>query len=198
MVNEYSKWLLEGHFLKVYDPATRKSVYYFVTQREYADYVHIWSTTIAKAADSGPENLENLKPLATGRLYQTIFGVDVSVFVYVDFPQGTRRWGTDKKPTASSSNWEIGWIDNKKSHFDFPSFITEMFLAKGGTFEYPHIYAYNPKNKTLKPKLHFIQNRLELEEVTEEETLDKLDKKLIPYRFVTLGGIPATRTGAGS
>ncbi|MCK4730991.1 MAG: hypothetical protein KAT65_00905, partial [Methanophagales archaeon] len=111
-MSEYSKWLIEGHYLKVYDPATRAYAYYYVAQRERAEYEHVWSATIAKGVESGPEDLENLKPLATGRLYQTIFGIDVSVYVYVDFPQGSRRWGTDKKPKASSSNRKIGWIDN--------------------------------------------------------------------------------------
>lgn len=197
MSEEYSKWLLEGYFLKLYDPSTRAYSYYFVSQRERAEYVHTWSATIASGAESGPEDLENLKPLALGRLYQMVFGIDVGVYIYVDFPQGTRRWGTDKKPKASSSNWEIGWIDNIKSEFESPSFVTEMFLSKGGSYEYPYLYAYNPTSRTLKPKLRFIQNRLELEAVTEDETIDKLEKKLIPYRFVTLGGIPATRTGAG-
>ena len=197
MSNEYSKWLIEGHFLKLYDPATREHTFYVVTQRERAEYEHVWSENISAGAESGPENLENLKPLSIGRLYQTIFGIDVAALIYIDFPQGSRRWGTDKKPKASSSNRYIGWIDHKMTPYDEPTFATELFLSKGGSYEYPFLYAYNPVNKTLKPKLHFIQNRLELEVITEDDTLEKLEKKLIPSRFITLGGIPATRTGAG-
>jgi len=198
MKDEYSGWLIEGYFIKLYDPASQTEGFYTVAQREVASYEHVWSETIARGVESGPESLENLKPLDINRIYQTIFGVDVDVLVYVDFPQGTRRWGTDKQPKASSSNRNIGWIDNKTSPYHDPSFETEIFLQKGGSYEYPFLYAYNPGYKTKKPKLLFIQNRLAIEAVTEEETIAKLEAKTIPYRFVTMGGLPASRAGRGS
>ena len=197
MEDGYSKWLLEGYFLKLYDPATKEDTYYWVAQREKAEYVHNWSAVIDSGAESGPEELENLKPLALSRIYQTIFGIKTSCLIYVDFPQGTRRWGTDKKPKASSSNRYIGWLDHKMTPFDYPTFIAEIFLTKGGSFEYPNLYAYNPSARTLRPELHVIQNRCELDVIEDPETIEKLDKKLIPYRFVTLGGISPTRSGAG-
>lgn len=196
--DEYSKWLLEGYFLKLYDPATREYTYYIVTQRERAEYEYVWSEAIASAAESGPETgLEDIEPLSTGRLYQTIFGIDVGVLIYVDFPQNTRRWGTDKKPKAASSNRYVGWIDNIMTPYRYPTFAAELFLLKGGSYEYPFLYGYNPTSKALTPRLHFIQNKLELEVISEDETLEKLEKNLIPSRFITLGGIPATRSGAG-
>lgn len=197
MENEYSKWLIEGYFLKLYDPGMKEYTYYWVAQRERAEYVHTWSGSITKDTESGPEALENLKPLSTGRLYQTVFGVETACLIYVDFPQGTRRWGTDKKTTASSSNRYIGWIDQIMTPYDHPTFVAEMFLTKGGSYEYPNLYAYNPSGRSLTPKLHFIQNRCDLEVIDDVETMEKLDKKLIPYRFITLGGISPTRSGAG-
>ena len=197
MDDGYSKWLIEGYFIKLYDPSSQLYNYYYVSQREKSEYVHTWSATIASDAESGPEELENLKPLALDRIYQTVFGIKTSCLIYVDFPQGTRRWGTDKKPKASSSNRYIGWIDHKMTPFDYPTFIGELFLTKGGSYEYPNLYAYNPSARTLKPQLHFIQNRCDLDVIEDAETIEKLDKKLIPYRFITLGGIPPTRSGAG-
>jgi len=198
MTNEYSGWLIEGYFIKLFDPSSLSEAYYHIAQREVALYEHTWSETIAKGVESGPESLENLKPLDVNRVYQTIFGVDVKVLVYVDFPQGQRRWGVDKVPKASSSNRNIGWTDNITSPYDSPSFMTEFFQVKNGSYEYPFLYAYNPGNRTKKPKLKFIQNRLAIEPVTDEDTIAKLDTKTIPYRFVTLGGLPASRAGRGS
>jgi hypothetical protein len=81
--------------------------------------------------------------------------------------------------------------------YDHPTFVAEMFLTKGGSYEYPNLYAYNPSGRALTPQLHFIQNRCDLEVIDDVETMEKLDKKLIPYRFITLGGISPTRSGAG-
>ncbi len=106
-----------------------------------------------------------------------------------------RNWGTDKKPIATSTLREVGHRTSEESPFERPSFVTEFFLQKDGSFDYPGVFAYNPTERTLKPELNFIINKTILEKVTDADTLLKLQKKLIPYRPITLGGIAPVRTG---
>lgn len=186
-----SRWLLEGHFLQLED------TFYFVRQKERARYVYKWEETISSDSESGPYNIEDLKPLATDRLFQGIFGVRSSCLIYLNTPTDKRLWGTDKKPLATSSLREVGFVDKDISPFESPDFETEFWLQKGANFEFPAMYAYNPTNTNLRPQLRFEINMMRIEPVTEPETLDKLSKKLIPYRPITMGGVPASRTGRG-
>ena len=66
---------------------------------------------------------------------------------------------------------------------------------KDGSFDYPGLLAYNPTERSLRPKLNILINKMVIEKVTEPVVLEKLEKKLIPYRPITLGGLPGVRTG---
>lgn len=191
-------WLSEGYFIRLTTPEKAMKEFFFVDQVERAKYVYTWAATIAKDTEDGPRNIEDLKPLATNRLYQCIFGVKTACYIYLNLPLDTRLWGTDKRPIASSSLRELGYRDYKDSPFEHPSFVTEFFLQKDGSFDFPAVHAYNPTERTLKPKLNFLINMMVIEKVTEPETLEKLKRKLIPYRPITLGGIPPVRAGAST
>lgn len=197
---ETGRWHIEGDYLRLYSPETERWSFYYVKQREQALYIHKWSEKISPNTESGPEDLEDLKPLALNRLDQVIFGVKTRCLIYLNLPHETRRWGTDKKPIATSDLREVGYVDETISPYEEPSFLTEFFLQKGGAYEYPQFYAYNPTNRTLKPTLMFRINKLIVEEITRErypELYEKLEKRVIPYRPITLGGVPVTRTGPG-
>ncbi|MBW2672940.1 MAG: hypothetical protein JRD89_05915, partial [Deltaproteobacteria bacterium] len=176
---ETGRWHIEGDYLRLYSPETETWRFYYVKQREQALYIHKWSEKISPNTESGPEDLEDLKPLALNRLDQVIFGVktrlDQVIFgvktrclVYLNLPHETRRWGTDKKPIATSDLREVGYVDEEISPYEEPSFLTEFFLQKGGSYEYPHLYAYNPTNRTLKPTIMFRINKLIVEEITRQ------------------------------
>lgn len=197
---EYSQWLQEGFYIRLYDPATGADTFHMVDKREPTRYVHKWSEQISTNVESGPEDLENIKPLALNRFDQAIFGVKGGALIYMDLPHGTRIWGTDKKPKATSDLRRVGWVDEEISPYDQPSFVTEFFMQKGGGFEYPHIYAYNPTPRTIRPWVRFEINQMILVNITRDkypELYDKLARKVIPYRPITMGGIPIRRTGAG-
>lgn len=197
MTDQYSRWLSEGFYLRVYSPETGEFTFFVVEQREPSIYVHKWSEKIATNEESGPEDLENLKPLNLNRLDQVIFGIKGGCLIYLNLPHETRRWGTDKKPKATSDLRELGYVDEETSPYDHPSFVTEFFLQKGGSFEYPHLYAYNPTPRTLKPHIRFEINQMVIKKITEPELLDKLRRKVVTYRPITLGGVPIRRTGPG-
>jgi hypothetical protein len=188
-------WLEEGFFVRLTTPERYTKEFFFVEQTEHARYKYTWAATIAKDTEDGPRNIEDLKPLATDRLYQCIFGIKTACYIYLNLPLNTRMWGTDKRPIASSSLREVGYRTADESPYEQPSFVTEFFLQKDGSFDYPGLYAYNPTERTLKPKINFLVNKTVIEKVTDAVVLEKLEKKLIPYRPITLGGIPPIRTG---
>lgn len=190
------KWLEEGYFIRLFTPETGKKIFYFITHTEPARYIYTWAATIAKNTEDGPREVEDLKPLAINRLYQGIFGIKTACYIYLNLPINTRMWGTDKKPIAVSSLREVGFRDQNESPFEYPSFVTEFFLQKNGSFDYPAMFAFNPTERTLKPQLNFLLNKMVIEPVTDDEVLEKLGRKLIPYRPITLGGIPPVRSGA--
>ena len=66
---------------------------------------------------------------------------------------------------------------------------------KDGSFDFPAFHAFNPTERTLRPVLNVLMNKMVIEKVVEPDTLLKLKKKLIPYRPITLGGLTAVRTG---
>jgi len=189
------KFLEEGFFLRLTTPERKTKEFYFVDRAVIARYVFTWPATIAKDTEDGPRNVEDLKPLAIDRLYQGIFGIKTACYIYMNLPLNARLWGTDKRPIASSSLRAVGFRDLNDSPYENPTFMTEFFLQKDGSFDYPAMYAYNPTERTLEPKLNFLINKLEIEKVTEPVVLEKLEKKLIPYRPITLGGIPPVRSG---
>jgi hypothetical protein len=188
-------FLDEGFFIRLSTPEFEKKEFYFVEQTELSRYKFKWPSSIASNTENGPQNVEDLKPLATNRLYQGIFGIKSACLIYLNLPLNTRLWGTDKKPIATSSLREVGYRDHNESPFDQPSFITEFFLMKNGSFDYPAFLAFNPSERALTPELNIIMNKMIIEKVVDEVTLEKLVKKLIPYRPVTLGGLSSVRSG---
>ena len=98
-------WLEEGFFIRLSTPEFEKKEFYFIEQNERARYEYKWAASVASNTEDGPRNVEDLKPLATNRLYQCIFGIKGASYIYLNLPLNTRLWGTDKKPIATS---EIG------------------------------------------------------------------------------------------
>ena len=189
-------WLEEGFFIRLATPEFQKKEFYFIDQIERARYVYKWAVAIATDTEIGPVNVEDLKPLSTNRLYQCVFGIKTAAYVYLNLPLNTRLWGTDKKPIATSTLREVGFRDHEESPFDHPSFITEFFLMKNGSFDYPAFHAYNPTERSLRPELNILLNKMVIEKVVDPVTLEKLERRLIPYRPVTLGGLPPVRSGS--
>jgi hypothetical protein len=188
-------WLEEGFFIRLSSPEFEKKEFYFVEQTERARYEYKWPASVASNTENGPNNVEDLKPLATNRLYQCIFGIKGACYIYLNQPLSTRLWGTDKKPIATSALREVGFRDHNETPYDHPSFVTEFFLMKDGSFDFPAFLAFNPSERALTPKLNILLNKMIIEKVSDVETLEKLKKKLIPYRPISLGGLSAVRSG---
>lgn len=187
-----TEFLKEGHFVSFDEN------YFWVSAAEKARYVYPWSVVIAGQTEAAAEDIENLKPLSMDRVFQCAMGVPEGVLAYIKIPTDKARFGTDKVPEQSSSNRYVGWIDNSISPFERPSLeATEFFTQKTGNYEYPRVILYNQTKRRMKPMLRFDINRMILQKISNPETVDKLSKKLIPSRPLTLTGLPSVRSGRG-
>lgn len=187
-----TEWLKEGHFVSF------DGRFFWVVASEMGRFAHPWSTVVGGKSEATAEDIENLKPLSLDRLFQCAMGMPEGLYAYIKIPTDKSRYGTDKLPEQTSANRQVGWVDYTMSPFEAPSLEqTEFFTQKVGNYEYPRIILYNKTNRRMKPTVRFEVNRMILQEVTNAETVDKLKKKLIPCRPVTLTGLPSVRSGRG-
>lgn len=191
MEEEGSGWLKPGYRISIRNVKAEEvqEKFYFIkgVARPISKYVYKWSTDIAVNTENGPENITDLEPGRRDILYQVIFGIKPDVYIYVNLPADTRLGGIAEEASARSGLREIGAITQDDSPWDNPDFCTEMFLQKDTTNEYPHLYAYNPTNRSLRPVIKFLISRIELEEIKDTDTLDKMRRRQIIYRPIQLG-----------
>lgn len=196
-------FLKPGYFVQVQEPDTMVKKFYSADQVEYARYVYRWQTSagaddpVTPGQENGPKNVEDLKPLSLDHLFECVFGIRGPAYIYLNLPLETRLWGTAKKPIATSANRRIGYVTHEDTPWEDPTALSLFYLMKGGSFEFPSFTAYNPINKSITPELNIQLVKTRIAEVTEPETLDKLQKKLIPYRPVVFGGLAPVRSGPG-
>lgn len=207
----WSEWMKEGHFYSFEDQQKVRN-YFFVLSREWAHYVYDWPETIAPAAFNGPHTVTDLETTKENQIWQVIFGIKPNAYIYTFVPEDIARHGVAKRPTPTNALWEVGHYRMQDSPFDRPSFITELFLIKPHV-PYMAVKAYNPENITFRTaynplKLNFYVAKCQIEWIGDEakgetiaaesryvETLDKLHRRVIPHRPLTLWPIRAPPKG---
>jgi hypothetical protein len=201
-------WIKEGHYLVFNQNNTR--IFEYVWARDEAHYEYDWPETIASLSTSGPFVPPDLeitkgydKATNTNQLWQLIFGIKGQVYIYVELPTDIHRHGIPKRPKPTSDLREVSHFEEWQSCFHEPTFITEHFMMRPDT---PHIdfSAYNP-NAIAMPdvRLNLFINKMINERIGTvgvengqvvqnpsktiyAELLDKLYRKLIPCRPITL------------
>jgi len=173
----------------------------------------------------GPAVDENFMPTigydpdtTLNQIWQTIFGIDGQVYIYVEIPTDIHRHGLPKVPKPRRELRTVSHFEEYLSPFYEPSFLTEHILMKPG-FDRINLSAYNPQPIAMTPSLNWIVAKLQTERVgTEEygvlrtpviegdtdkterirqkweETLDKLYRHQIPCRPLTLMPVRAPET----
>ncbi len=198
-MSEWAGWIKEGHFISFEDRVNMATRYAFIKRREFSNYVYKWPEPVAPFSTSGPYSMEYLEPtINLKQMFQIIFGIEGEVDIYVNLPVETARHGLPKIPKATATVREIGYYTQHMSPFDQPDWITEHFLLRPIT-TFIALTAYNPTGISITPKIYFIVNKLELEllgyerdgklypeEPRYKEVLDKLYRKIIPHRPITL------------
>jgi len=198
-----SGWIQEGHFISYVRAGVR--YYEHVIMRDLAHYVYHWHETIDAGSTSGPKVPTELeitkgydKETNTNRVWQLIFGLDGQVYLYIELPTDLHRHGIPKIPKPSSEHRDVSHFEEWMSPFKEPSFITEHFLMRPECARIA-LSAYNPQSIALTPKLNIFINKMITERIGTvangrlsptsdrfREVLDKLYRRVIPHRPITL------------
>lgn len=209
-IESWADWLREGFFYSYREQQVRK--FFNVMYRDWAHIEYTWPEDIAPGVVSGPIVIDNLETTKENQIWQVIFGISHDVYVYIHAPTDIERHGVAKVPKQTTNLREVGHYRMQDSWWDKPSFITEHFLLKP---EIPFVAfsVYNPRNITFRHdynpiKLNFYLCKCEMEQVGEEvkgelqaaesrftETLDKLYRRVIMHRPLTLIPLRAPAKG---
>ena len=196
-----SGWIQEGNFLSYLDRGIRR--YYFVKRRDFAHIEHEFDAVDPLSA-TDPVTVSDLEITESyTQLWQLIFGISPDIYVYVWIPAEEARHGVAKRPLPSATLMEVGHFEHWMSPWDEPDWCTEHFLQRPLAPLIAFSF-YNPHDIAVKPTLNFFVNKMELEHIGDEEdgkltpakdiykeTLDKLHRKVIPHRPITLTAVKA-------
>jgi len=205
---EWNEWIREGYFVSYVLNGVR--YYEHVIGRDFAHYVYTWPETILPLQESGPfvpDELENTagydEKSNTNQIWQMIFGIKGQVYIYVEHPTDVHRHGLPKIPKPSTAERKISHFEEWMSPFQQPSFITEHILMRPG-YERIAFSAYNPNTTWQLPYLRIMIAKLITERIGTEqagtltptkdryrEVLDKLYRRVIPHRPLTLQPVRA-------
>ena len=150
-----------------------------------------------------PANLEITKGYDKvahlNRIWQMIFGIKTQTYIYVELPTDLHRHGIPKDAKPSAANRQTSHFTEWMSPFMVPSFITEHFMMKDAGINQIGFDAYNPTDITLTPTINVFLNKMVTERLGTEfegkltpteprfsEVLDKLNRRVIPHRPLTL------------
>jgi len=197
-------WLKEGYFISY----IRDGVHYFehIIQKDFAHWEYDWPETITTLTTSGPHvpaNFEITKGYDsknnTNHLWQMIFGIKGQAYIYIELPTDLHRHGIPKVPKPSTIQRTVSHFEEWMSPFREPTFITEHFMMRPETFQIA-FDAYNPQAidltdvilniflaKMVTERIGTVENgRLVPKADRWRETLDKLYRRVIPHRPITL------------
>ena len=213
--NDWSSWIQEGHFISYFRESTK--IYEHVISKDFGHWEFDWPESITRlAGESGPfvpDNLEITRgydnSTNTNQIWQILFGINYQVLIYIELPTDIHRHGIPKAPKPSTSMRRTSHFNEWMSPWHEPSFITEHFMIRPETQQVA-ISAYNPNRITITDlKLNFILNKMITERIGTEgvsdmgqyvitpsrprfqEVLDKLTKRVIPCRPLTILGVRA-------
>lgn len=201
---DWSSWLREGYFISYLYEGVR--YYENIVQRDLAHWEYDWPETIEAESVSGPfipSDLEITRgydeTTNTNRIWQMIFGMKGQSLIYVELPTDIHRHGIPKDPKPSSANRFTSHFEEHMSPFFEPSFITEHFMMRPITQQIG-FDAYNPDlTDDTDMRLNILIAKLGTERIGTSqagiltptqnrwaEVLDKLYKRVIPCRPITL------------
>jgi hypothetical protein len=212
-------WIREGFFVSYIRDTTR--YYEYVSQRDFAHYEYAWPETIAALSTSGPfvpDDLEITKGYdvsnKSNQIWQMIFGIKGQIYIYIELPTDIHRHGLAKRAKPSSDLREVSHFEEYMSSFHEPTFLSEHFLMRPENFKID-FGAYNPQNIAMpNVRLNIMINKMITERIgtieasgnsiiqnpvndNYREVLDKLNRRLIPCRPITLSPVRAPAAAPG-
>jgi len=202
---DWSSWIQEGWYISFLRDDSR--IYEVVSLRDLAHWEYDWEGgTIESLHDSGPyapADLEITKgydpKTNTNHIWQMIFGIKGQAYIYIELPTDIHRHGLPKIAKPGTKTMRISHFEEWMSPFMEPSFLTEHFLIRPEN-TFINFSAYNPQSIAITDlKLNIFIAKLITERIGSEtrgilaatserwnETLDKLYRRVIPHRPLTL------------
>ena len=202
--DDWSDWLRPGYFVSYLVEGVR--YYEHIVQRDFAHWEYAWPETITTLTESGPfvpATLEITRGYdavsGTNRIWQLIFGIKGQCELYVELPTDIHRHGIPKDPKPGTANWYTSHYEEYMSPFLDPTFITEHFMIRPWAQQIA-LSVYNPDAiDDTDFRLNFMIAKLATERIgtiemgTQKpssprwtETLDKLYRRVIPHRPITI------------
>ncbi|MDI6814130.1 MAG: hypothetical protein QMD10_11425 [Desulfitobacteriaceae bacterium] len=179
---QYEKYV--GKLPAAYAPL--KFAYLFLdAEEEIPNHVYTWSP-LASGGISGGVDVTKEVPIEVkmeGLIYQYFRGCRTMCRQYTSSPSGTKAMSPDVKSWDPKTAPDIGWLDEEKSPFEYPSVLSEIWILKDVKIE---MLAYNPTPIPLTPQTNFIGKKFKYSLVTDRDLLDKLEKRIIPSKPITL------------
>lgn len=216
---DWSDWIKEGYFISY----AREGVRYYehVIARDLAHWEYDWPETVTTLGTSGPfvpDNLEITRGYDAGsnqnQFWQIVFGINYQIYLYVELPTDVHRHGIPKVPKPSTDMRRTSHYTEWMSPWHEPTFLTEHFMMRPDT---PLIClsAYNPCSIDFPSvKINFIINKIITERIGQEthsdegglvlkesrsrfkDVLDKLYKRVVPHKPLTLLGVYGSNSPA--
>jgi len=197
-------WIKEGHFISFLDPSGKVRYYEQVIARDIAHYEYDFDS-VDSGSTAGPIVPDYLIPTIgytssnnQNQLWQVIFGIRGEIYLYVQLPSDIDRHGLPKLPKPGTVTRRVAHFEEWMSPYQEPSFITEHFLMKPD-YDRVSFTVYNPEDITITPSLNFFVNKMVTERIgiesegvltpahdKYEEVLEKLYKRVIPHRPISL------------
>lgn len=212
-------WLKAGYYVGYIRDNVR--FYEHIVSTDLGHYEYAWPEEIAAVSTSGPfipSDLEITKGYDksnnSNQIWQLIFGIKGQVYIYVELPTDLHRHGIPKRAKPSSDLREVSHFEEYMSSFHEPTFLTEHFMMRPDTLNID-FSAYNPRSITQRNiRLNIFINKMITERigtievsnssVTQKpvnehyrEILDKLYKRLVPFRPLTLMPVRAPAEAPG-
>ena len=216
---KWSEWLREGYYISYVRNNIR--YYEHIVARDLAHYVLKWHEVIDAGDTSGPKVPPDIvmtqgydTDMNLNRIWQMIFGIKGQAYIYVELPTDTHRHGVPKVPKPRAELREVSHFEEWMSDFHEPTFLTEHIMMKPG-YDRINFSAYNPHDIDIRPYLNIFIAKLITERIGREqygklatpkgaddevtarlaarwkETLNKLFKRQIPHRPLTLQPVRA-------
>jgi hypothetical protein len=218
-----SPWLQEGYFVsyvrdtvRYYEHIRDRDLAHY--EYEWSETI----ASLSESGPYVPEDLVPTQGYdsenATNQIWQVIFGIEGQVYIYIELPTDTHRHGVPKVPKPRRELREVSHFEEWMSPFKEPSFLTEHIMMKPG-YDRVNISAYNPQDISVTPRLNFFIAKLVTERIGTEqygvlntpvipdnpsrtdqlkarwmETLEKLYRRQIPHRPLTLKPVWAPET----
>jgi len=163
-----------------------KYSYIFLDMEEQIPHhTFVWSP-VSPGADSGTVDLTEKVPIKVeveGFIYQYFRGCKTLCRQFTLSPAGEKAMAPDVKSWDPATAPDIGYLDERNSPFENPSALSQIWLVKGVKIE---SVALNPTTISLTPQTNFIGKKFKYSLVVDRDLMDKLEKRLIPSKPITL------------